>query len=102
VIYQIWAFKKNKSKRIKFLPIVAAMFLGLLILVVLPFTGGTTYFMIFPILIVEFSLKGIMLIILFEICSALFGNNKNSKRAVILSIVFIIITVIYYLAEKVI
>lgn len=100
--YQVWAFKNKKSIFLKLLPIVIAMALGILTIVLVPFIGVIAYYIIFFILIIELSLIGIMLVIISEIFLALFSGGRNLKRAAALSVVFIILTFVYYLVEKVI
>jgi len=100
--YQFWAFKNKKSITFKLLPIILSMVCGIFLIVIVPFIGIIAYYIIFFILLIELSIIGIMLVIAAEACIALFGSNKNLKKAAGLTVVFILLTVVYYLVEKVI
>lgn len=101
VIYEFWTFKNNKSIIRKLSLLIFIVILGLLIIVSIPFGGSMGFFLIFAILMIELSFIGAILVVLLEICLSLFSSNQNLKRILILTIVFIILVVVYYLGQRV-
>ena len=101
VAYEIWAFRHNKSISRKLSPFIFIVILGILIIVLTPFVGSMGYFIIFAILMIELSFIGAMIVILLDICISLINTNRNIKRVLILTGVFILLLVVYYLGERV-
>ena len=101
VTYEIWAFRHNKSISHKLLPSISIVILGMFIVVLTPFVGSMGYFIIFAILMIELSFIAAMIVILLEICISLINANRSITRVLILTGVFILLLVVYYLGERV-
>ena len=100
-VYEIGAFRSKKSLPLKLLPMILSIALALLLLALASFMGPIGYFFIFAILIVELSIIGTILVFLLEICVALFSPNRNLKRILFLTMVFILLIGINYLSQRV-
>ena len=100
-IYELGAFKNNKSLRSKLLPMILTIVIGLILLVLASFFGPIGYFFIFTILITELSLIGAILVILIEICMILFSFKKDLKRVIILTAILFLLVTVYYLGQRV-
>lgn len=101
VVYQFWAFKNKKSVKHKLYPMICVVIIGTLLMALLSFTSLAGYYFIFFILTIELSLLGSILVIAIEIFLALFDSIRNMKKVIFLTITFILLTVVYYVGQKV-
>jgi len=100
-LYQFWAYKNNRTLIIKLAPMIFFVCFGLLLIGLSSFIGTIGYFIIiYVILLIELSLKGVLLVLILEIFLAL-KSKTNLKKILILVGILCLLTVVYYLGERI-